>query len=557
MDLQKLAESIASSQKRAESMNETIQTTHVLMRRILEVVKDERGPASTFELSQSFFPEQYSITPATRRIRVYDGSEISCSSTTRVDEYHLFYSATPRQWCSVSLTITTFIGSVFWDLSKLPQVPLPPPREATIPRKLEAQLERYLQEDGPSDDLTRLSVELFGDKHTESMSLFHKKVLQAPPNAAQRLLDFVRDLGCSIFPDKAVCFQMYAPQPREFVCALPGRKYCSERRIRCNDRNLEDLKWELSFYNCLKDSRHVSNLVGVVTDHKVRYIKSILRDAEPGGIWALILDFSKKKEAIPLHMRLDWARQIIAGLRDIHEKGFVVGKLEIHSLGVDNSGNIQLHGHCRQAQVSELRPLFVPPEFRTSGTPDSVFSFTSRSDLFQLGVLLWQIAEFEVEVDFGLLNGSWFNPSCPELPHFKNPHIPEWYIQIVNSCQREEAGARLSAAELLELFPPSSVTAFENSVQSHSVLWNCNPLGFHCNHCVKLTTLFYNCRICDGGDYDICDACVRVGIHCRDEKHFLEEMYLSGQSGALQSTGRYHSKETSEGERKDTVLCLD
>jgi len=47
---------------------------------------------------------------------------------------------------------------------------------------------------------------------------------------------------------------------------------------------------------------------------------------------------------------------------------------------------------------------------------------------------------------------------------------------------------------------------------------------------MKSLDKYCHCRVCDGGEYNICAPCVGKGMHCNDgndETHFLEEMRFS------------------------------
>ena len=526
-------------------------STKILMQDMYAVFKEAHRPASAFELSPSFFPEQYSISATKKRIRVHDWSENFCSSTTRVDEYHFLFSATPRGWQSLSLTITTMRDSVFWGLGRLPKVS-PLRRSEPFFKPMERELERYLLEDASVDDLTRLSVRLCGTAPEASTPEIHSEALQVPQEASD-LLNFVKDFGCAIYSEKDISFQSHSPQPRHFVCALPDGTIASEQRIRSDKVDLEELRWELSFHHCLRNSPHVSNILGVVTDGKQRYVKSILRDSEPGGVWELLRNASDKRELISLDTRLRWAWQIVAGMRDIHEKGLFIGRLNFNSLGFDGRGYLQLHGHCREGNFPPGEVHYAAPELKANST-NSKYKFTSQSDLFQLGIVLWQLVQMEVGVDFGIILGRSFDPTTSQLPDIDNPQVPDWYSKIIKDCRRDQPGDKLQASELLKMFPTSLSILPTNVFTTSTLLWNCTSLDIVCYICLNETINFFHCRTCSDGDYDICDSCIGKGKHCKDGKHFLAEMSHVKQSNTDESTGRYHSVVTPEGERKETVL---
>lgn len=48
-----------------------------------------------------------------------------------------------------------------------------------------------------------------------------------------------------------------------------------------------------------------------------------------------------------------------------------------------------------------------------------------------------------------------------------------------------------------------------------------------CNNCSKfIPNAHYHCSICDGGDYDLCQACVDLGVSCPGEGHWLIKRFV-------------------------------
>jgi hypothetical protein len=87
--LEKIAKSIVVSQKYDQDINQTVQMTQVMTQHIFQAFQASEGPMTSFEISSSFFPEQYSMAAISRRVHIFDWSEDLCSSAARVDEYHL------------------------------------------------------------------------------------------------------------------------------------------------------------------------------------------------------------------------------------------------------------------------------------------------------------------------------------------------------------------------------------------------------------------------------------------------------------------------------------
>lgn len=50
-----------------------------------------------------------------------------------------------------------------------------------------------------------------------------------------------------------------------------------------------------------------------------------------------------------------------------------------------------------------------------------------------------------------------------------------------------------------------------------------------CNNCdTSMSDVHYHCSICDGGDYDLCEACVKKGIYCQGQGHWLIKRFIKG-----------------------------
>lgn len=48
-----------------------------------------------------------------------------------------------------------------------------------------------------------------------------------------------------------------------------------------------------------------------------------------------------------------------------------------------------------------------------------------------------------------------------------------------------------------------------------------------CNNCDKpMSDAHFHCSICDGGDYDLCEACVETGKICPGEGHWLIKRFI-------------------------------
>lgn len=76
-----------------------------------------------------------------------------------------------------------------------------------------------------------------------------------------------------------------------------------------------------------------------------------------------------------------------------------------------------------------------------------------------------------------------------------------------------------------------------------------------CDSCEgNIYDLHYHCGICDKGDYDICQACVNRGVHCKDSAHWLIKRMLSGGSIVSSVTESVKPKVPEPTEKPSSVL---
>lgn len=183
---------------------------------------------------------------------------------------------------------------------------------------------------------------------------------------------------------------------------------------------------------------------------------------------------------------------------------------------------------------------------------DADILFTSRTDLFQLGLVLWQIGQHkhitESQSDLcpiarcSCLDRAYENdqhPGAIELPPM-NKDIPDWYKKAVEVCRSENPGDRWTASELLSLFPSSeSLSAPISDTFSLNESWE---IMTFCDSCSIQAFIVYTCKACMHGDFDLCSVCFNAGEHCTAGDHFLEEMIYRQEFLAWKSTGRHYSK---------------
>ncbi|KAF2999799.1 hypothetical protein E8E13_006278 [Curvularia kusanoi] len=225
---------------------------------------------------------------------------------------------------------------------------------------------------------------------------------------------------------------------------------------------VEEFLYEINALSSLQDSNSVIQFEGVIVDESGQLIKGLLISyAREGALVDMIYDF---KNQLHWERREKWARQIVEGLSEIHEAGFVQGDFTLSNIVIDGNDDAKIIDINRRGC-----PVgWEPPELARlieSGQRISIY-IGVKSDLFQLGMVLWALAEQQDE------------PERQERPLVKtfsrHSDIPEYFKEIVRSCLSDKPRDRLSAKDLFRKFPEPDLLddfkprqAVRNSLSSH------------------------------------------------------------------------------------------
>lgn len=207
--------------------------------------------------------------------------------------------------------------------------------------------------------------------------------------------------------------------------------------------SVDEFLYEINALNELKDSKSVIQFQGLVVDDDQLFVKGLLiAFAEQGAVVDILYDH---KGDLPWPKREKWAKQIVQGLSEIHEAGFVQGDFTLSNIVVDGLDEAKIIDINRRGC-----PVgWEPPEISKlvdSGQRISMY-IGVKSDLFQLGMVLWALA---TEVD---------EPEREKRPLLLRDEVPQYYRNLVNICLSPQPRNRLSAGELLRRFPSVSSIA--------------------------------------------------------------------------------------------------
>ncbi|KAI1461471.1 hypothetical protein F4805DRAFT_477007 [Annulohypoxylon moriforme] len=205
---------------------------------------------------------------------------------------------------------------------------------------------------------------------------------------------------------------------------------------------VDEFLYEVNALNSLRESLNVIEFHGVVVDDEDEFVKGLLINyAEKGALIDVIYDSQEEGRYLPWSLREKWARQIVQGLSDVHEAGFVQGDLTLSNIVIDYEDNAKIIDINRRGCPVGWEPPEATPLIDSNQRISMYIGV--KSDLYQLGMVLWALATLEDE------------PEAHRRPLRLSPDIkvPEFYRTMVEYCLHEDPRVRLQATVLLRFFP--------------------------------------------------------------------------------------------------------
>ncbi|KAI1409350.1 hypothetical protein F5Y13DRAFT_203535 [Hypoxylon sp. FL1857] len=218
---------------------------------------------------------------------------------------------------------------------------------------------------------------------------------------------------------------------------------------------VDEFLYEVNALNSLRFSRNVIEFYGVVVDDEEEFVKGLLINyAEKGALIDVIYDSQEEGNFLPWSLREKWARQIVQGLSDVHEAGFVQGDLTLSNIVIDFENNAKIIDINRRGCPVGWEPPEATPLIDSNQRISMYIGV--KSDLYQLGMVLWALATLEDE------------PEAHRRPLRLDPEIdvPGWYRTMVEYCLHDNPRVRLQATVLLSMFPQH---AYDDDYDRHTV----------------------------------------------------------------------------------------
>ena len=347
------------------------------------------------------------------------------------EKFFITYAQTPTRWRRVTVSCDyrdSPPDSLEQDLQALP-----------YQRDKNARIYEAIRTSLPDiqfyDTVTNLKLET---SHDDRLHVHvTEDVNEIIPYPAVHLVQHIR---CNRYPERDVKFDSHM-SGFVYKVQVHGR-VCIKKEIPGPD-SVEEFLYEINALHSLIGAQNVIQLEGLVVDDDNGVVKGLLIGyAEQGPLVDIIYDFKGK---LALERREKWAWQIVNGLSEIHEAGFVQGDFTLSNIVIDQKDDAKIIDINRRGC-----PVgWEPPEIARmieSGQRISMY-IGVKSDLFQLGMVLWGLAEEEDEPER--------QPRPLSLDATTQP-MPLYYCDVTSICLSEQPRDRLSAQQLLHHFPNAS-----------------------------------------------------------------------------------------------------
>ena len=513
----------------------------------------EGSPQYYFESRSSFFPEQYFMQSVVTESTVVLAM-IQAKSSHLQYMYFLLYAENPRQWRKITVSATFSHVKASGEALQVSVSDSDDGNCKLLPRAIQNVLEPLLDRLEIFYSVTSISLSLKEDDcgHIvlDSPAIeVCENTLEVQTSNEDRILQEIEHLACPQFvePDIVVLSRMSSSTYH----VLAGIRKCIEQKApfatagKHGDNGFKDFCRDLKFLHSLYDCAGVVKFIGVVLDRTGRHLKSYLYESTTiGSLRRFLTVVNSETEHIPWAVREIWSRQIVEAVAEVHRRNKVVGLLDLANIGLRADGSAMLtHLKTSQRHIPNEKGLLAPELWVTQGRDSkgklhNLLNF--QTDIFQLGLILWLLAEHRPKV-VGYLCTKY---ACTHFPRYTciqahvNPvelppccsGIPAYITDIITKCRSSDPTQRPSARSLLEKMPfTGSITDRAPTIPRYLEIIAPKVAYFspHCDECgVLARDLHYHCNVCFNGDFDLCPQCIQQGVHCFDPKHHMVRRIL-------------------------------
>ncbi|KAJ5671117.1 hypothetical protein N7507_000244 [Penicillium longicatenatum] len=202
---------------------------------------------------------------------------------------------------------------------------------------------------------------------------------------------------------------------------------------------VDEFLYEINALHALNRAPNVIQVEAIVVDERQEVVKGLLINyAAQGALVDILYD---QRGDISFARRERWAKQIVQGLCEIHESGYVQGDFTLSNIVVDGDDNAHIIDINRRGCPVGWEPPEIAAKIESNQRISMYIGV--KTDLYQLGMTLWALAMEEDE------------PERQPRPLLlgNDVDVPDYYRRLVDICLSPTPRHRLSAKDLLTLFP--------------------------------------------------------------------------------------------------------
>jgi hypothetical protein len=428
------------------------------------------SPAYILETKKSFYPELYGVTALFSDPLFVLATKQSYTQNKLFRQYYLLYAQTPRCWQRVIVSATF---ENFKDLSAIPQVSVPDIDEFTckmMPNFVKNLLSDILPQIQLFSSVTKISIYLVeGEAGTIIQKLPQLKSAECLEVEMLKEDDILRDIeimGCPIFPESEIEV-MSLRSSTCFEVKVDGQIFLQKKigfaSAGWDDGNgLGDFINDLRLLHFWQGCRGIPRLIGVVFDDARLHLKGYLYEAPM--IYQL-LEVScignPRSEIIPWSIKELWSKQITQALADVHSRGLTVGLLGRPKIGLRADGSAALFHVTTSRRNMICDAELMPPELLIPSTNATYQQLNDRTDIYQLGYILWLIAEQKGNTT-GIRCSRY---ACTSFPRYQctadhgNPahlppcsgSVPLHFSNIIQQCRSLDPKERPTARRIAQI----------------------------------------------------------------------------------------------------------
>ncbi|KAL2061760.1 hypothetical protein VTL71DRAFT_7138 [Oculimacula yallundae] len=351
------------------------------------------------------------------------------------EKFFVTYAETPTHWRRVTISL---------DYRDAPEGSLEEELQRTrFQRDKSARIYEAIRDSLPDiqfyDTVTNLKLQTENERLHVHVVEDLSEIISYPPIKA------IAHLDCRRVREDALVFDSHL-SGFVYKVMLDGQVFI-KKEIPGPD-TVDEFLYEINALHQLSGSNSVIQFGGVVLDNRGELVKGLLISfAEQGALIDVIFDGEGR---IPWRRRERWAKQIVQGLSEIHEAGFVQGDFTLSNIVIDGDDNAKIIDINRRGCPVGWEP---PEVAALIGSNQRISMYIGvKSDLYQLGMVLFALATQQDEPE---------THRPLDLNTFPL-EIPDYYLELCRRCLSDDPRKRSQASTLLTLFPDVGESYQEN-----------------------------------------------------------------------------------------------